>query len=138
MRTEKHKQFNYLTLNEYSTKKQILLARNIFYHREVRFLLMTERFHFYHRYRIKGIRHVLFYDLPSYGHFYPEIVHFLTLPHVEDKKKQITTSNQTNEPSTCTALYAKEDALKLAYILGQNAVTDLLNSEKNTHLFMNK
>jgi hypothetical protein len=57
---------------------------------------------------------------------------------VEDKKKQITTSNQTNEPSTCTALYAKEDALKLAYILGQNAVTDLLNSEKNTHLFMNK
>ncbi|CAF0997739.1 unnamed protein product [Rotaria sordida] len=137
MRTEKHKQFNYLTLNEYSTKKQILLARNIFYHRQVRFLLMTERFHFYHRYRIKGIRHILFYDLPSYGHFYPEIVQFLTLPHVIDKKKT-TQTNQTDEPSTCTALYAKEDALKLAYILGQNAVTDLLNSEKNTHLFTNK
>ncbi|CAF2410958.1 unnamed protein product [Rotaria sp. Silwood2] len=137
MRTEKHKQFNYLTLSEYSTKKQILLARNIFYHRQVRFLLMTERFHFYHRYRIKGIRHILFYDLPSYGHFYPEIVQFLTLPHVIDKKKT-TRTNQTDEPSTCTTLYAKEDALKLAYILGQNAVTDLLNSEKNTHLFTNK
>lgn len=137
MKNEKHKQFNYLTLNEYSTKKQILLARNIFYHREVRFLLMTERFHFYHRYRIKGIKHILFYDLPSYGHFYPEIVHFLTLPHVIDKKNP-TKMNQTVEPSTCTALYAKEDALKLAYILGQNAVTDLLNSEKNTHLFTNK
>ncbi|CAF2822371.1 unnamed protein product [Rotaria sp. Silwood2] len=137
MRTEKHKQFNYLTLSEYSTKKQILLARNIFYHRQVRFLLITERFHFYHRYRIKGIRHILFYDLPSYGHFYPEIVQFLTLPHVIDKKKT-TQTNQTDEPSTCTTLYAKEDALKLAYILGQNAVTDLLNSEKNTHLFTNK
>ncbi|CAF1028909.1 unnamed protein product [Rotaria magnacalcarata] len=137
MRTEKHKQFNYLTLSEYSTKKQILLARNIFYHREVRFLLMTERFHFYHRYRIKGIRHILFYDLPSYGHFYPEIAQFLTLPHVVDKKKPIPTT-QIDEPSTCTALYAKEDALKLAYILGQTAVTDLLNSEKNTHLFTNK
>ena len=134
MRTEKHKQFNYLTLSEYSTKKQVLLARNIFYHREVRFLLMTERFHFYHRYRIKGARHILFYDLPSYGHFYPEIVQFLTLPHADDKKK----ANQTIEPSTCTALYAKEDALKLAYILGQSAVTDLLTSEKNTHLFTNK
>jgi U3 small nucleolar RNA-associated protein 25 len=140
MRTEKHKQFNYITLSEYSSKKQILLARNIFYHRQVRFLLMTERFHFYHRYRIKGIRHILFYDLPSYGHFYPEIVHFLTLPHVADKRKTTTTTTttQTDEPSTCTALYAKEDALKLAYILGQNAVTDLLNSEKNTHLFTNK
>ena len=135
MRTEKHKQFNYITLSEYSTKKQVLLARNIFYHREVRFLLMTERFHFYHRYRIKGIRHILFYDLPSYGHFYPEIVHFLTLPHAEEKKK---TTNQADEPSTCTALYAKEDALKLAYILGQNAVTDLLSSEKKIHLFTNK
>ncbi|CAF3672910.1 unnamed protein product [Adineta steineri] len=141
MRTEKHKQFNYLTLSEYSTKKQVLLARNIFYHREVRFLLMTERFHFYHRYRIKGIRHILFYDLPSYGNFYPEIVHFLTLPHVEEKKTTITTTtrtNQTVEPSTCTALYAKEDALKLAYVLGQSAVTDLLTSDKNTHLFTNK
>lgn len=139
MRTEKHKQFNYLTLSEYSTKKQILLARNIFYHRDVRFLLMTERFHFYHRYRIKGIRHILFYDLPSYGHFYPEIVHFLTLPHVEEKKTTTLTRTQhSDEPSSCTALYAKEDALKLAYILGQQAVTDLLNSEKNTHMFTNK
>ncbi|UJR21158.1 hypothetical protein I4U23_024257 [Adineta vaga] len=141
MRTEKHKQFNYLTLSEYSTKKQVLLARNIFYHREVRFLLMTERFHFYHRYKIKGIRHILFYDLPSYGHFYPEIVHFLTLPHVEEKKKTTLTTtrnHQADEPSTCTALYAKEDALKLAYILGQQAVTDLLSSDKNIHLFTNK
>ena len=137
MRREKHQQFNYITLSEYSTKKQVLLARNIFYHRQVRFLLMTERFHFYHRYRIKGIRHILFYDLPSYGHFYPEIVHFLTLPHVQEKNLSSST-RQTDEPSTCTALYAKEDALKLAYILGQNTVTDLLNSEKNTHLFTNK
>ena len=134
MRTEKHKQFNYLILSEYSTKKQILLVRNIFYHRQVRFLLMTERFHFYHRYRIKGVRHLLFYDLPSYGQFYPEIVHFLTLPHGIDKKKTI----ETDQSSTCTALYAKEDALKLAYILGKNTVTDLLNSEKHTHLFTNK
>lgn len=137
MRTEKHKQFNYLTLSEYSTKKQILLARNIFYHREVRFLLMTERFHFYHRYRIKGIRHILFYDLPSYGHFYPEIVHFLTLPHATEKQLAIT-APPTSETSTCTALYAKEDALKLAYILGQKTVTELLTSDKKTHLFTDK
>ncbi|CAF4331941.1 unnamed protein product, partial [Adineta steineri] len=78
----------------------------------------------------------------SYGNFYTEIVHFLTLPHVEEKKTTVTTTttrtNQTVEPSTCTALYAKEDALKLAYVLGQSAVTDLLTSDKNTHLFTNK
>ncbi|CAF1088521.1 unnamed protein product [Adineta steineri] len=91
---------------------------------------------------ISCIRHILFYDLPSYGNFYTEIVHFLTLPHVEEKKTTVTTTttrtNQTVEPSTCTALYAKEDALKLAYVLGQSAVTDLLTSDKNTHLFTNK
>jgi U3 small nucleolar RNA-associated protein 25 len=138
MRTEKYRQFNYLTLSEYSTKKQILLARNIFYHRQVRFLLMTERFHFYHRYRIKGIRHILFYDLPSYGHFYPEIVHFLTLPRANEKKTIEATSSSADESSTCTALYAKEDALKLAYVLGQQAVTDLLASDKKIHLFTDK
>ena len=137
MRGEKHKQFNYLTLNEYSNKKQILLARNIFYHREVRFLLMTERFHFYHRYRIKGIRHLLFYDLPSYGHFYPEIVHFLTLPHANEKKT-IDTKSVVDQSFTCTALYAKEDALKLAYILGQQTVTEILSSDKKTHIFTDK
>jgi len=137
MKNEKHRQFNYLTLSEYSTKKDILLTRNIFYHRDVRFLLMTERFHFYHRYRIKGIRHILFYDLPSYGHFYPEIVHFLTLPHVNEKKKIEVKSTQ-EESASCTAFYAKEDALKLAYILGQKTVTDLLNSEKKIHIFTDK
>ena len=98
---------------------------------------MTERFHFYHRYRIKGIRHILFYDLPSYGHFYPEIVHFLTLPHVNEKKKIEVKSTQ-EESASCTAFYAKEDALKLAYILGQKTVTDLLNSEKKIHIFTDK
>jgi len=37
----------------------------------------TERFHFYHRYRIRGIRHVIFYAPPSTAHFYPEMLNLL-------------------------------------------------------------
>ncbi|CAF0735026.1 unnamed protein product [Didymodactylos carnosus] len=134
MKDEKHRQFNFATLSEYSTKKEILLNRNMFFHRQIRFLLITERFHFYYRYRIRGCKHILFYELPSYGQFYNEIAHFLTLSTTSKNKIDYAA---TTTP-TCTTLYTKQDALKLAYVLGQKRTTELLNSDKNVHMFSNK
>ena len=41
-------------------------------------LLVTERFHFFRRLRIRGARHLLFYGPPSAPHFYPELVNSIS------------------------------------------------------------
>ena len=52
-------------------------ARDMFFHGKRHILLYTERFHFFRRYRIKGIRHVIFYGLPLYPQIYSEIMNLM-------------------------------------------------------------
>lgn len=40
-------------------------------------MLYTERFHFYRRYRVRGIRHILFYAPPATAEFYAEMLNLL-------------------------------------------------------------
>jgi U3 small nucleolar RNA-associated protein 25 len=40
-------------------------ARSAFFHGEKTYLLMTERFQFFRRVVVRGIRHVVFYGLPQ-------------------------------------------------------------------------
>ncbi len=51
---------------EYTKDKKIAMARDLFYHSEKHFLLYTERAHFFRRFMIKGIRHLIFYQPPQY------------------------------------------------------------------------
>lgn len=52
-------------------------ARDMFYHSQVQFLLYSERFHFFRRPVIKGIRHIVFYQPPTLPHFYSEMCNLM-------------------------------------------------------------
>jgi hypothetical protein len=63
-------------------------GRSEFFHGRVQLLLVTERFHFYHRFRLRGIQHIVFYSPPTFEAFYPELVNLIrfgmiTLPTQE-------------------------------------------------------
>jgi U3 small nucleolar RNA-associated protein 25 len=60
------------------------------------------------------VKHVLFYGLPDYAHFYPEL-----LNHMQD------------EELTCTVLYNKYDRLKLERIVGIPVALKLLQSPRD-------
>jgi U3 small nucleolar RNA-associated protein 25 len=47
---------DYTVLSEYSSFPQVTRARAVFFQRRRRLMLYTERAHFYHRYRIRGIQ----------------------------------------------------------------------------------
>jgi U3 small nucleolar RNA-associated protein 25 len=47
---------DYTVLSEYSSFPQVTRARALFFQRRRRLMLYTERAHFYHRYRIRGIQ----------------------------------------------------------------------------------
>ncbi|XP_062911786.1 U3 small nucleolar RNA-associated protein 25 homolog [Mobula hypostoma] len=110
---------------EYSKKSTVNRGRHYFLQGEKSFLLFTERFHFYKRYTIKGIRHLIFYELPTYPHFYSDICNMLKA------------ENRGDEASwTCTVLYSKYDAQKLTCVVGAERAAQMIQSNKPVHLFV--
>ncbi|XP_072366053.1 U3 small nucleolar RNA-associated protein 25 homolog [Scyliorhinus torazame] len=120
-----HEEMNFSHICEYSKKSTINRARYHFLKGEKPFLLFTERFHFYKRYTIKGIRHLIFYELPTYPHFYSDICNMLK---AENRGDEATW--------TCTVLYSKYDAQKLTRVVGAERAAQMIQSKKSVHLFI--
>lgn len=57
--------------------KKVAQARDMFFHNEVNYMLYSERFHFFMRRKIRGIRHLIFYQLPTFPHFYSEMCNLI-------------------------------------------------------------
>ena len=122
-------------LNRYSSNQDISRARQAFFSGQKSFLLISERFHFFRRfvcdwlgdvwrfpellfrYKVRGVRNIVFYALPDHPQFYTE---FLTFPFLDEGV----------EPSdvTCKALVCKYDRFKLERIVGTSETKNLLKS----------
>ncbi|XP_041353116.1 digestive organ expansion factor homolog [Gigantopelta aegis] len=122
----KKEDVNFVHLNEYASDKGITRARCDFYHGKAHFMLYTERLHFYRRFKIRGIKHLIFYGLPQYPHFYYELCNM-----IKDPKRRTDCDN-----ATCTVMYSKYDAQRLAEVVGSNRASLMLNSEKLVHMFV--
>ncbi|XP_040916232.1 digestive organ expansion factor [Toxotes jaculatrix] len=121
----KKEEINFASICEYSSKSEVSRARHFFQKGEKQFLLFTERFHFYKRYTIKGIQNLIFYGLPTFPHFYSEVCNMLAA------------GGQGEAASwTCTAIYSRYDAHKLAAISGAQRAGQMLHSNKTVHLFV--
>lgn len=75
---------------------------------------------------LRGIRHIIFYGLPQYPHLYSEMCNMLN-----DVKSKVTVDNQT-----CTVMYSKFDALRLAEVVGTDRAKQMVHSEKSVHMFV--
>lgn len=91
-------------------------------------MLITERFYFYKRYKIRGINHLIFYDLPAYAEYYSSFCNFLPDPK-RFKNGQLETFSST-------VIYSEFDAQKLCAIVGYQRATHMINSDKSVHMFM--
>ncbi|KAM3930060.1 U3 small nucleolar RNA-associated protein 25 homolog [Leptodactylus fuscus] len=118
-------ELNFAHICEYTPKSGITRARHFFVEGERQFLLVTERFHFYKRYTLKGIRNLIFYELPTYPHYYSEMCNMMK---AWNKGEEATW--------TCTVLYSKYDAQRLAAVVGAERTAQMLQSKKNVHLFV--
>ena len=80
------------------------------------------------RYRIKGIKNIIFYELPLYSTFYSEILNHMDTWHSHS-------DSQVN-PVTCTVLYTKSNALRLAGVVGANRCAHMISSDQQVHMFV--
>ena len=105
---------SFASLHDFSSDADISRARSWFFHGQVKYLLITERFVFYKRYQIRGIKFVYFYSLPDYSEFYVDILEMI----------------EGQVPSSI-ALISRYDSLKLSRIVGQLKTKAMMRSALN-------
>ncbi|KAJ3164602.1 hypothetical protein HDU88_005249 [Geranomyces variabilis] len=114
--------YDAVELCEYTTKREVSRARTDFFNGNASYALYTERFHFFRRYHIRGMRHIVFYALPEYGEYYSEMVNMLE-------------EGKTGEAVSCTVLYTKYDRLRLERVVGSKRVARMCEGEKDAFMF---
>jgi U3 small nucleolar RNA-associated protein 25 len=108
--------------SEYSEKRDTSRARSLFSSGARRFLLCSERFVYFRRYRIRGAHSLLLYGLPHEPSFYSDMLNALEGADEGERRS--------------FALYSRFDSLRLERVLGSQRAARLLASEKEQHLFV--
>ena len=67
----------FVTASEYTEDGDITRARARFFAGDSPLLVLTERFHYFRRLRIRGIRNIVFYAPPNVAHHYTEMLNML-------------------------------------------------------------
>ncbi|XP_043255594.1 U3 small nucleolar RNA-associated protein 25 homolog isoform X2 [Colletes gigas] len=125
----KKEEYNYVQICEYSKEAKIARARDMFFHSDAHFLIYSERFHFFRRIRVKGIRHIIFYAPPTFPEFYSEMCNLM-----QEANQNPQAGSESN--MTVTVLYCKYDVMQLSAVVGTERANKMLGSEKSVHMLM--
>jgi U3 small nucleolar RNA-associated protein 25 len=128
----KKEELNFVQICEYSKEGKVARARDMFYHSAAHFLLFSERQHFFKRSRVKGIRHIVFYQPPLFADFYAEMLNLMQDAYQNPR------DGCDKHAMTCTVLYTKYDLQRLAALVGSEKTTKMARASKSTHMFMNE
>ncbi|XP_050140406.1 protein NUCLEOLAR FACTOR 1 isoform X4 [Malus sylvestris] len=110
---------SFCLLHEYAQQSDISRARVRFFEGKRKIMLYTERSHFYHRYKIRGIQNLIIYSLPERKEFYPEVVNML----------------DGSNDMACTVLFSQFDLLRLERIVGLASAKRMLASKMKMFSF---
>lgn len=92
---------------EYSKGADISRARGKLYDGSTTFVLMTERFHFFWRHWLRGIKMVVWYQLPENGRMYSEI------------GSMMKGMNKDGQKMECVSVYDEFDEIRLQQVVGR-------------------
>lgn len=122
----RREKLSFTQICEYTEENKVAKARQLFYFGARQFLIYSERCHFYHRYKIKGIRRIIFYDPPIYSEYYTEMVNMLT-PELQGKKFSANDASQFS----VTTLFSNHDTLQLGALIGYSNAVKLIKNKKS-------
>ncbi|KAJ9121655.1 hypothetical protein QFC22_002275 [Naganishia vaughanmartiniae] len=125
---KKREDLNIAAISEYSSNQEISAARTAFFKGKKDFLVVTERFHFYRRYRLRGAKTIVFYSLPDHAAFYPELMAGPFIPSATGKQ---TIEIDEADVSSRVA-FSKFDWLKLERVVGTEAARRMITDRDET------
>lgn len=114
---------NFCQICEYSNPSEVSRVKQYLINSSRHFLLYTERFHFFHRIKMRGIHHIIFYQPPNYPHFYSELCNMMQSP---DEASDVT----------CRVLYSKYDNQRISRIVGSRRAAQMMSSAKDVHMLI--
>ncbi|KZT61808.1 DUF1253-domain-containing protein [Calocera cornea HHB12733] len=117
---------SYTTLSEDASNAEIARARHQFFSGNKAFVLMTERFHFYRRYRIRGFKNLILYGLPEHGNYYEEL---LTMPFHD-------TEGIDGGDVSVQAVFCQYDFLRLERVVGTQDARKMIRSQEDVFTFV--
>jgi U3 small nucleolar RNA-associated protein 25 len=112
-------------ISEYSSPAEISKARTLFFKGKRAMLVVTERFHFYRRYKLRGAHTVVFYQLPVHAAFYAE---FLSMPFAASQSKGEVDDEVDPADVSSRVLVSRFDCLRLERVVGKEDVGKMLRS----------
>ncbi|EDW01909.1 GH21695 [Drosophila grimshawi] len=127
----KNEMINFVQISEYTKKEKISRARDIFFHSGAPFLLYSERAHFFRRTRIKGIRHLIFYQPPNFPNFYSDLINLMLEVNQNPR-------DGLQDVMSVKVFYSKFDTLSLSNIVGNENASKLALGTNDSYLFSNK
>ncbi|KAH8403476.1 hypothetical protein KR222_006880 [Zaprionus bogoriensis] len=127
----KKEMINFVQISEYTKKEKIARARDIFFHSGAPILLYSERAHFFRRTRIKGIRHLIFYQPPNFPNFYSELLNLMLEINQNPR-------DGLQDKMSVKVLYTKFDTLCLSNIVGNEYASALATGIKESYSFTTK
>ena len=127
---------DFVSVTEYSRGTEVSRGRARFLQGRKPLMLYTGRAHFFLRHAIKGVRHLIFFGLPTHASFYAEHVNRLNEGLGKDHAADQDEANSAGSASSsCLALYTKYDAHALERIVGSSNCSRMIKGEKATYLF---
>lgn len=132
----------FVAIDEYSSRSKLDSNRTHFQRASshAKLLVYTERLHFYKRYDLKGVRNVIFYQLPTDPIFYKEVLKFIGDEKVrvdnEIRMKELREEEEGLDDlqmdlNLCSVKVAFDqlDLMKLEKIVGLKNTHDLIKSD---------
>lgn len=98
-------------------------------------MVYSGRAHFFRRFKIRGARHVIFYSLPEYPHFYPEIVNMLGADTGGNNDSNNVSQVDMGEESSCLTMFTDYEKMALERVVGHKRAEHIFDSDKSTFLF---
>lgn len=116
---------SFTSISEYSSNSEISRARTLFFKGKKSYLFVTERFHFYRRYKLRGARTLVFYALPDHAQFYAE---FMQTPFLPSRSGGVEVESEVDaEDVSSRVLVSRFDALKLERVIGSKDARQILS-----------
>lgn len=117
------------TVSEYSSKGEVARARSHFWNGRHSILLYSERAHHYFRYKLKGIRRLIFYGVSDNPIFWTEMVDSLGMNAAHDLEWAQSQRGKQGK-GLVRALFSKWDVMKLERIVGTDRVGRLVSDRE--------
>jgi len=120
---------SFSTISEYSSRGDVARSRSHFLSGRHSVLLYTERAHHYFRYKLRGVRRLIFYGLPDNALFWTEMIDMLGANAMKDVE---WAENQRGKQGKglVRAIFSKWDVMKLERIVGTERVGKLVSESQ--------